>query len=90
MDLSKTLTNVINMKILDRYIAKNFLYGYFISLFVMIGMFLTIDLFMNLDEFAELLGMEDATGHILTMKDVAANVIRFYGVRCDVSYYREY
>ena len=28
------------MKILDRYIAKNFLYGYCIVLFVMIGMML--------------------------------------------------
>ncbi len=74
------------MKILDRYIAKNFLYGYFISLFVMIGMFLTIDLFMNLDEFAELLGMEDATGHEMTMKDVMLNVVRFYSVRCALWY----
>jgi lipopolysaccharide export system permease protein len=74
------------MKILDRYIAKNFLYGYFISLFVMIGMFLTIDLFMNLDEFAELLGMEDATGHEMTMMDVMANVVRFYSVRCALWY----
>ncbi|OQY08071.1 MAG: hypothetical protein B6I25_00210 [Planctomycetales bacterium 4572_13] len=74
------------MKILDRYIAKNFLYGYFISLFVMIGMFLTIDLFMNLDEFAELLGMEDATGHEMTMMDVMMNVVRFYGIRCALWY----
>ena len=74
------------MKILDRYIAKNFLSGYFISLFVMIGMFLTIDLFMNLDEFAELLGMQDATGHEMTMKDVMLNVVRFYSVRCALWY----
>lgn len=74
------------MKILDRYIAKNFLYGYFISLFIMIGMFLTIDLFMNLDEFAELLGVEDATGYVLTMKDVAVNIVRFYSVRCALWY----
>jgi lipopolysaccharide export system permease protein len=74
------------MKILDRYIAKNFLYGYFISLFVMIGMFLTIDLFMNLDEFAELLGATDATGHIMSLKDVALNVVRFYSIRCALWY----
>ena len=49
------------MKILDRYIAKNFLFGYFIVLFVMLGMFLSIDLFLNLDEFSELLGQEDAS-----------------------------
>lgn len=74
------------MKIIDRYIAKNFLYGYFISLFIMIGMFLTIDLFMNLDEFAELLGTEDVTGHTLTFADVAANVVRFYSVRSALWY----
>ncbi|MEN8126473.1 MAG: LptF/LptG family permease [Planctomycetota bacterium] len=74
------------MKILDRYIAKNFLYGYFIALFVMIGMFLTIDLFMNLDEFAELLGAEDADGRVLTMGDVMANIVRFYSVRCALWY----
>jgi lipopolysaccharide export system permease protein len=74
------------MKILDRYIAKNFLYGYFISLFIMIGMFLTVDLFMNLDEFAELLGAKDATGHVLTLKDVALNVVRFYSARCALWY----
>ena len=67
------------MKILDRYIAKNFLYGYCIVLFVMIGMFLTIDLFMHLDEFAEL--MTDHPELNLTVKDVALNIVRFYSVR---------
>jgi lipopolysaccharide export system permease protein len=41
------------MKILDRYIAKNFLIGYVISFFVLIGLRVIIDLFVNLDEFAE-------------------------------------
>jgi lipopolysaccharide export system permease protein len=41
------------MKILDRYIAKNFLVGYAISFCVLIGLRIIIDLFVNLDEFTE-------------------------------------
>jgi len=41
------------MKILDRYIAKNFLIGYFIAFCVLIGLRVIIELFVNLDEFAE-------------------------------------
>ncbi len=41
------------MKILDRYIAKNFLIGYVIAFCVLIGLRVIIDLFVNLDEFAE-------------------------------------
>ena len=42
------------MKILDRYIAKNFLVGYVIAFLVLIGLRVIIELFVNLDEFAEL------------------------------------
>ena len=41
------------MKILDRYVAKNFLAGYAIAFAVLIGLRVMIDLFVNLDEFAE-------------------------------------
>ena len=41
------------MKILDRYIAKNFMVGYIIAFCVLIGMRIIIELFVNLDEFAE-------------------------------------
>ena len=41
------------MKILDKYIAKNFIIGYLISLMVLVGLRIVIDLFVNLDEFAE-------------------------------------
>ena len=74
------------MKILDRYIAKNFLFGYFIVLFVMLGMFLSIDLFLNLDEFSEQLGQQDISGHTLTLKDVIVNIIRYYSVHCCLWY----
>jgi lipopolysaccharide export system permease protein len=41
------------MKILDRYVAKNFLVGYFIAFCVLVGLRIIIDLFVNLDEFTE-------------------------------------
>jgi lipopolysaccharide export system permease protein len=69
------------MKILDRYIAKNFLYGYFIVLFVMVGMFLTVDLFLHLDEFSEHLGKTDAAGKVVTTKDMIGNIVRYYSVQ---------
>ena len=61
------------MKTLDRYVAKNFCYGYLIVLGVMMGMFLTVDLFMNLDEFAEL--SDEGIGVVLS------NIISYYSVR---------
>jgi lipopolysaccharide export system permease protein len=39
------------MKILDRYVAKNFLIGYCIAFCVLVGLRIIIDLFVNLDEF---------------------------------------
>jgi len=41
------------MKILDRYVAKNFVIGYGIAFCVLIGLRIIIDLFVNLDEFTE-------------------------------------
>lgn len=41
------------MKILDKYIAKNFIVGYLITFCVLMGLFIVVDLFINLDEFAE-------------------------------------
>ena len=40
-------------KILDRYVAKNFLTGYGIAFCVLIGMRILTDMFVNLDEFSE-------------------------------------
>ena len=61
------------MKTLDRYIAKNFLNGYFIALGVMVGMFLAVDLFLNLDEFAEQSGVG--------VVPMLVNIAYFYSVR---------
>ncbi len=41
------------MKILSRYVIKQFLIGYLIAFCVLIGMIIAIDLFINMDEFAE-------------------------------------
>jgi lipopolysaccharide export system permease protein len=69
------------MKILDRYVAKNFLIGYVIAFFVLIGLRIIIDLFVNLDEFTE---------HAeLTTIDVMKNILLFYSLNCTL-YFREF
>ena len=68
------------MKILDRYIAKNFLVGYAIAFCVLIGLRIIIDLFVNLDEFAE---------HAdLGTWAIIKNVISFYGLNTTL-YFRD-
>jgi lipopolysaccharide export system permease protein len=69
------------MKILDRYVAKNFLIGYAIAFFVLIGLRIIIDLFVNLDEFTE---------HTeLTTMAVMKNILVFYALNCTL-YFREF
>ena len=41
------------MKILDKYVVKNFLTGYLIAFLVLMGLRIMIDLFVNIDEFTE-------------------------------------
>ena len=72
------------MKILDRYVAKNFLIGYAIAMFVLVGLRVSIDLFVNLDEFAEL--SED---HGMTAVQVLMSVFAFYGAQCTL-YFRDF
>ncbi len=68
------------MKILDRYIAKNFMIGYAISFFVLIGLRIIIDLFVQLDEFAK---------HAdLGTQAVIRNILTYYGLQTTV-YFRD-
>jgi lipopolysaccharide export system permease protein len=69
------------MKILDRYIAKNFLIGYCIAFCVLIGLRLIIDLFVNLDEFTEHPGLDTAA--------VIRNVLTFYCLNSTL-YFRDF
>ena len=69
------------MKILDKYVAKNFLIGYAIAFAVLIGMRITIDLFANLDEFTE---------HAdLNTLSVIANIITYYSLQSTL-YFRDF
>jgi len=69
------------MKILDKYVAKNFLIGYAVTFFVLMGLRIIIDLFVNLDEFAE---------HTdLGTWAVIANILTFYGLNSTV-YFRDF
>ena len=69
------------MKILDRYVAKNFLIGYGISFCVLIGLRVIIDLFVNLDEFTEHAGL----GTLVVLR----NIFVFYGLNCTL-YFRDF
>jgi len=69
------------MKILDRYVAKNFLVGYAIAFCVLIGLRIIIDLFVNLDEFSEHPDLETI--------DVIRNVLIFYCLNCTL-YFRDF
>jgi len=69
------------MKILDRYVAKNFLIGYCIAFCVLIGLRIIIDLFVNLDEFTE---------HAdLGALAVAKNILSFYALHSTL-YFRDF
>ncbi len=69
------------MKLLDKYVAKNFLVGYFISLFVLIGLRIIIDLFVNLDEFTEHIDLGAMT--------VLKNIISYYSIQAAL-YFRDF
>lgn len=70
------------MKILDRYVAKNFLVGYAIAFAVLIGLRVIIDLFVKIDEFTEHLGDLGTAG-------VIKNILVFYVLNCTL-YFRDF
>ncbi len=69
------------MKILDKYVIKNFLIGYVIAFCVLIGLRIIIDLFVNLDEFTEHVEIGTLT--------VLKNILIFYGLNTTL-YFRDF
>jgi len=69
------------MKLLDKYIANNFLIGYAIVFCVMIGLRIVIDLFLSLDEFAEHANL----GTLAVVK----NILSFYALQSTL-YFRDF
>jgi lipopolysaccharide export system permease protein len=69
------------MKIIDKYVTKNFLIGYFISFLVLMGLRIMIDLFVNIDEF-----MENSQ---LGTVQVLANIASYYS-RYSLLYFRDF
>ena len=69
------------MKILDRYVAKNFLVGYFIAFCVLVGLRIIIDLFVNLDEFTEHADLDTIA--------VIKNIFTFYVLNTTL-YFRDF
>ena len=71
----------MKIKILDRYVAKNFLIGYIIAFCVLIGLRIVIDLFVNLDEFTEHADLGTIS--------VIMNIFIFYGLNSTL-YFRDF
>ncbi len=69
------------MKILDKYIAKNFLIGYAIVFCVLLGLLIVIDLFLSLDEFTE--------HSELGTWAICKNIFSFYGLHSTL-YFRDF
>ena len=69
------------MKILDRYVAKNFIIGYVIAFGVLMGLRIITDLFVNLDEFTERADIDTAA--------VIKNILMFYSYNCTL-YFRDF
>jgi lipopolysaccharide export system permease protein len=69
------------MKILDKYVAKNFLIGYAIAFCVLMGLRIVIDLFVNLDEFTEHADLGTFA--------VLGNIISFYSLH-SLLYFRDF
>jgi lipopolysaccharide export system permease protein len=69
------------MKLLDKYIAKNFLIGYGIAFAVLIGLRILIDLFVKIDEFTEHPG--------IGIFEVIGNILSFYAVHSFL-YFRDF
>lgn len=69
------------MKLLDKYIAKNFLISYAIVFCVMIGLRIVIDLFVNLDEFTERTD--------LGTLEIVKNILSFYCLHSTL-YFRDF
>ena len=69
------------MKILDKYIVKNFLISYIIAFCVLIGLRIIIELFVNLDEFTEHANLSTFA--------VIKNILTFYALRITL-YFRDF
>ena len=61
------------MRILDRYILKNFLANYVLALGVLIGLFVVFDLIVNINDFARGASPSGANTHA-SIKDIASDI----------------
>ncbi|MBN1765283.1 MAG: LptF/LptG family permease [Sedimentisphaerales bacterium] len=73
------------MKILDRYVAQEYVFNYLIALLVVISLRVLIDVFIYFDEFLE----ETAAGETLGALDVIFKIIGYYGPKL-FEYFRDF
>jgi lipopolysaccharide export system permease protein len=77
------------MKKLDKYVAKNFLFGYAIAFCVLMGLRIITDLFVHLDEFTENIGKLTENQETLTLTDIIKYIFTYYGLN-SLLYFRDF
>ena len=73
------------VRIIDRYVAREFLISYVIALFVVLGLRIILDLFVQFDEFVEAKGVEDSPG----VFKVVGYILDYYGPK-SFEYFRDF
>jgi lipopolysaccharide export system permease protein len=73
------------VRIIDRYVAREFLISYLIALFVVLGLRIILDLFVQFDEFVEAKGEEGSPGAF----KVVGYILDYYGPK-SFEYFRDF
>jgi len=73
------------VRIIDRYVAREFLISYVIALFVVLGLRIILDLFVQFDEFVEAKGDEGSPGAF----KVVGYILDYYGPK-SFEYFRDF
>ncbi len=85
MGQSQKLEISLSPSILDRYVAREFITGYLVSLGVVLGLRVVLDLFIEFDELIEPRGDQRSPGAI----DVIMNIVGYYGPKL-LEYFRDF
>ncbi len=80
-----SLRRVLKIKLLDKYISREFLVSYLIVLTVILSLRVIIDLFVKLDEFVE----KSPSGQAPTIIMIITNIASYYGPKL-FEYFRDF
>lgn len=85
MDQPQKLEISLSPSILDRYVAREFITGYLVSLGVVLGLRMVLDMFITFDEFIESGDGQRNAGAI----EIILNIVDYYGPKL-LEYFRDF